>query len=263
MKRIISILATTVFLAALFSGSAMATGEELVISEEQAQPAKVWGSFPEASIWAGAWINPKMDTQGLWATAKYLEWFTKYEKPENFGIGAKVRGDYGWKSMDGSDPNWSYYAPGPSVGYYRGLTLRDSIEADFSLLYRFDKNRDDGFMPDLHAEYNRILGYKNRLTLQVDAVYFEDDSWVGPGAYLHHRLNKDWKVIPGVGASLSWIDGDYISGFQPSLKFKYRNKWTIGATANLFTGNGSFFGIVAAYEFTPDINTWYETKKAR
>jgi len=221
---------------------------------------KKWGNFTEASVWTGAWMNSKYHTGGVWFNLKYLKWYTKYEKPENFGVGINVRGDYG-KILKNGKANWGYLAPGPMVGYYRGLSLRNSIEADASLLYRFDKNRPNGLMPTAHLEFNRILDYKNRLILQVDGSYFPKDSWLGPGVYLEHKLNKEWKVVVGAGASLSWLDGDFISGFQPSVRFKYKNRLNIGFNANLFTGLGTFYGIVLAYELTPDINSWYEDYK--
>ncbi|NTW27513.1 MAG: hypothetical protein HGA36_04270 [Candidatus Moranbacteria bacterium] len=228
---------------------------EIQPTREAVADQKIWGSFPELSLWTGAWMNPKADTQGVWMDLKYLQWFTKFEQPENYGVGARLRGDYGWKS--GSNADWGYIAPGVAAGYYRGLGLRNSFETDAALLYRFDMNRKDGLMPTGHVEFNHILGYKDRLIFQVDGNYFPHDSWLGPGIYWEHKLDKDWKVIAGAGASLSWLDGDYLSGFAPSVKVKYKNKYTVGLTANLFTGVGSFFGVIAAYESTPDISTWY------
>jgi len=108
-----------------------------------------------------------------------------------------------------------------------------------------------------------MLDYKNLLTFQVDGSYSPGDSWLGPGLYWEHRINKKWKVISGAGASLSWQDGDFFSGFAPSLRFKYDNRWSIGVNANLFTGLGTFFGIVAAYETTPTAKTWLETRQAK
>lgn len=218
---------------------------------------KKYGSFPEASIWTGAWTNPKYNTGGFWFNMKYLQWFTKYEQPENFGIGANIRGDYG-KILKNGHADWGYFAPGIMAGYYRGLGLRNSFQADASLLWRFDKNRQDGFMPAFYAEFNRVLNYKNRLIFQVDGSYFPDDSWLGPGIYWEHKWAKDWKTVAGAGASLSWLDGDFIDGFMPSLRVRYKNRWNVGVNANLFTGLGTFYGIGLAYELTPDITTWYQ-----
>ncbi|EKE19792.1 MAG: hypothetical protein ACD_8C00104G0002 [uncultured bacterium] len=219
---------------------------------------RLWGSFPEASIWAGAWLNTKHDTKGVWYDLKYMHWFTKFEKPENFGLGLGFRGDYG-KNKAGY--KWGYNAPGVRAGYYRGLGLRNSFETDAGLFYRFDRNRPDGFMPTIHAEFNRVLDSKNRLTFQVDGNYFPNDSWLGPGIYWEHKLSKDWKVTTGAGASLSWLDGDFISGFAPSVKVKYKNRYTVGLTSNLFSASGPFFGVILAYELTPDMNSWYESYK--
>jgi hypothetical protein len=223
-------------------------------------PQETWGSFPEASIWTGAWKNSEYDTGGIWANAKFLNWYTAFEKPENFGLGFKIRGDYG-KILSNSDVDWGYVAPGPSLGYYRGITLRDSIETDVSILYRFDKVRDSGLMLDGHFEFDHIADYKNRFILQIDGNYFPDDSWAGPGIYLEHKLNKSWKIIPGVGASLSWLDGDFIPGFQPSMRLKYDNRWNFGVNANFTDKQGNFIGAILAYEFTPDITTWMESRK--
>lgn len=236
--------------------------EEIQAGSDTATDKKGWGSFAEKSIWTGAWINPSKDTGGVWFEGKYLRWYTQYENPENFAIGAKVKADYG-KILKNGNADWGYLAAGPAVGYYRGLGLRNSFETDVALMYRFDKNRPNGLMPTVHAEFSRVLDYKNRLTFQVDGSYFPKDSWLGPGLYWERKLDKDWKVIIGAGASLGWLDGDFISGFQPSIRFRYKNRWNVGVNANLFTGLGTFYGIVFAYELTPDINTWYETSKAK
>lgn len=219
---------------------------------------RLWGSFPELSAWAGGWINPTAETKGMWVNLKYMQWFTKYEKPQNFGLGFNVRGDYG---KNGTGYDWGYFAPGPSVGYYRELGLYNAFEADVGLLYRFDKKRDNDWMPTAHLEFSHRLDYKNRLIFQIDGNYFPHDSWIGPGIYLDHKLNKNWKVIAGVADSISWQDGRWYSGFMPSVRFKYKNRWNFGANANLFTGLGTFYGVVVAYELTPDVNTWYELKK--
>jgi hypothetical protein len=231
---------------------------DMAFETESTEP-KTWGSFPEASAWMGAWMNPTADTKGAWANLKYLQWYTAYEKPENFGIGANIRWDHGSNS---TGYGWGYFAPGPSIGYYRGIGLRNSFQADVSLLYRFDERRDNGFMPTVHVEFSRILDYKNRLTFQIDGSYFPSDSWMGPGLYWEHKLSKDWKVITGAGASLGWTDGDFFSGFQPSLRVKYLNRWNLGINATLFTGLGTFYGVTAAYELTPDMKTWWENKNA-
>ncbi|HBR71345.1 MAG TPA: hypothetical protein DEA27_00865, partial [Candidatus Moranbacteria bacterium] len=225
-------------------------------AEEKSQPE--WGSFPEISAWAGAWRNPSAGTDGYWVNLKYLQWFTKYEKPENFGIGANVRWDDG-KNSTGYD--WGFLAFGPSAGYYRALGLRNSFETDVSLLYRIDEKRENGFMPSAHIEFGHRLDYKNRLTFQVDGNYFPNDSWMGPGIYWEYKINKEWKVITGAGASISWLDGDVYTGFMPSVRVKYKNRYNIGVNLNLFTGLGTFYGLTAAYELTPDINTWWENKK--
>ncbi len=227
-------------------------------SQEAVATDKVWGSFPELSAWTGGWINPTAETKGVWVNLKYMQWFTKYEKPENFGLGFNVRGDYG---KNGTGYDWGYFAPGPSVGYYRGLGLYNAFEADVSLLYRFDKRRDNDWMPTAHVEFSHRLDYKNRLIFQVDGNYFPNDSWIGPGIYLDHRLNEKWKFIGGFADSISWQDGRWYSGFMPSVRFKYKNRWNFGVNATLFTGLGTFYGVVVAYELTPDINTWYELKK--
>ena len=221
---------------------------------------KTWGSFSEISIWLGGWFNPEAETQGTWINAKWLEWFTKYEKPENFGIGASLRADHGW--LSDSEIDWGYVAPGPTVGYYRGLGLRDSFQIDASLLYRFDQNRDNGWMPTAHAEFDHIFDYKNRLIVQVDGVYFPGDSWLGPGVHWEHKLSRNWKVTSGATASIGWLDGDVITGFMPDLMFKYNNRWSFGVSANLFTGFGTFYGFKAAYELKPDADTWWQTKNA-
>jgi len=222
---------------------------------------RLWGSFPELSAWAGGWINPTAETKGVWVNLKYIQWFTKYEKPENFGLGFNVRGDYG---KNGTGYDWGYFAPGPSVGYYRGLgNLNNAFEADVSLLYRFDKKRDSGWMPTAHVEFSHRLDYKNRLIFQVDGNYFPNDSWIGPGIYLDHKLNKEWKVIGGFANNISWQDDKWYSGFMPSVRFKYKNRWNFGVNATLFNGLGTFYGVVVAYELTPDINTWYELKKQK
>lgn len=219
---------------------------------------QVWGRFREGSGWAGAWWNQTAETKGYWANLKYMQWFTKYEKPENFGIGANFRWDDG-KNSTGYD--WGYLAFGPSLGYYRALGLRNSFEVDTSLLYRIDEKRENGFMPSAHIEFSRRLDYKNRITFQVDGNYFPNDSWIGPGVYWEHKINKEWKVITGAGASISWLDGDVYTGFMPSVRLKYKNRYNLGVNLNLFTGLGTFYGITAAYELTPDINTWWENKK--
>lgn len=228
----------------------------------QADPdegTKEWGSFPEASVWTGGWMNPTADTWGVWGDPKYLQWFTKYEEPENFGLGGRVKMDYG---ENDSGYDWGYIAPGPTFGYYRGLDLSNDFEMDISFLYRIDKRRDDGLMPTLHAEFNHILDYKNRLTFQVDGSYFPGDSWLGPGIYWHHKIDQNWKVVTGAGLSLSWLDGDFFSGFMPSVRVKYKNRYSIGFNANLFTGLGTFYGIILAYELTPDIHSWWQEKNA-
>lgn len=230
--------------------------ESQVASESQ----RIWGSFPEASLWAGAWVNPKHDTWGFWTDLKYIQWFTKFEEAENFGLGLGLRTDYG---EGRGESKWGYVAPGVRAGYYRGLGLKNSFEADGGLFYRIDRNRQDGLMPTVHAEFSRVLDYQNRLIFQVDGTYFPHDSWLGPGVYLEHKLSKNWKVTAGAGASLGWLDGDFFSGFAPSLKFKYKNRYTLGVTSNLFTGQGTFFGLVAAYELTPTINDWYQSKKEK
>ena len=237
----------------------------MVVSENDggsvnSEAIKTWGSFPEISIWFGGWFNPEAETQGVWLVAKWLEWFTTYEKPENFGIGASLRADYGW--LSDSKVDWGYVAPGPTVGYYRGLGLRDSFQTDISLLYRFDQNRDNGWMPTAHVEFDHIFDYKNRLIVQVDGVYFPGDSWLGPGIHWEHKLNKNWKITSGATASIGWLDGDVITGFMPDLMFKYNNRWSFGISANLFTGLGTFYGFKAAYELKPDIDTWWQTKNA-
>lgn len=228
--------------------------EPQVASESQ----RIWGSFPEASVWTGAWVNPKHDTWGFWTDFKYMRWYTNYEAPQNYGLGLGLRTDYG---EGRGDSKWGYLAPGVRAGYYRGLGLRNSFEADGGLFYRIDRNRSDGLMPTIHAEFSHTLDYKNRLIFQVDGTYFPHDSWLGPGVYLERKLSKDWKVIAGAGASLGWLDGDFITGFMPSVKFKYRNRYTLGVSSNLFTGQGAFFGIVAAYEFAPTVTDWYQNKK--
>lgn len=237
---------------------ALASNVNRVMAQEQ---EKVWGSFPEASIWAGAWMNPDYETSGVWANLKYLQWYTKFEKAENFAIGATVRGDYGATAKAPID--WGYLALGPRVGYYRGLGLRNSIEIDAGLLYRFDENREGGPMGSIHAEFDHLASYKNRVIFQVDADLFPGDSWVGPGIHLDHKVNKDVRVVPGAVLSMGFLDGETIMGFMPTLKAKYRNRFTVGVNANLFTGQGTFLGVVAAYEFTPDIFTWMEDKKKR
>jgi hypothetical protein len=221
-----------------------------------------WGSFPEISVWTGGWLNPEGDTGGLWASMKYLQWFTKYEKPENFGVGLSVKADYG-KVIKNGNADWGYIAPGPSVGYYRGLGLKNSVETDAALLYRIDKNRTDGLMPTFHLELSHRIDPKNRISFQVDASYFPGDSWIGPGFFWEHKFGKDLKLIAGVGGSLGFLDGSYIPGFVPSIRLKYKNRLNIGFSATLFTGAGPFYGVILAYELTPDINTWYETKKVK
>lgn len=221
---------------------------------------RTWGSFPEVSFWTGAWKNFEHDTWGVWGNLKWLQWFTRYEKAENFGIGASLRGDYG-AAPSGAD--WGYYALGPHVGYYRGLGLRNSFEADMGILWRFDMNRKDGVMLTPHVQFDHILNHKNRLTLQVDGSIFDHDSFVGPGIFWEHKLNKDYKVISGAGASIGFLDGDIFTGFAPSIRVKYKNRFSLGLTANLFTGLGPFGGIIAAYEATPDITTWYAEKRAK
>lgn len=220
---------------------------------------RVWGSFPEASVWTGAWVNPKHDTWGFWTDFKYMRWFTNYEAPQNYGLGLGLRTDYG---EGRGKSEWGYVAPGVRAGYYRGLGLRNSFETDGGLFYRIDRNRQDGLMPTIHTEFSHTVDYKNRLIFQVDGTYFPHDSWLGPGVYLEHKLSKDWKVIAGAGASLGWLDGDFNTGFMPSVKLKYRNRYTFGVTSNLFTSQGSFFGIVAAYELSPTVTDWYQNKKA-
>jgi hypothetical protein len=236
---------------------------DMIDSENDADLKKSqasWSSFPEASVWTGAWYNPKHDTGGVWFNTKYLQWFSKNEKPENFGLGFNVRGDYGQNLKNGSS-NWGYIALGPSAGYYRGLGLKNSFETDVSVLYRFDKNRGDNVMPAFHLEFSHVIDYKNKISFQADGSYFPNDSWIGPGIHWEHKLNKDWKVIAGAGLSVGLLDGDVITGFMPSLRVRWKNRINLGVNANLFTGLGTFYGVILAYELTPDITTLYESYK--
>jgi len=235
-----------------------AAKEEIVSIDGDKQ---VWGNFPEASAYVGAWKNPTSDTEGEWVNLKYMQWFTRYEKAENFGIGVNVRADYGRNTQTGN--NWGYLAPGPTVGYYRGIGQKSSFETDLGLLYRFDKNRDSGLMPVLHAEYSRKINYKNRLSFQVDGNFFSNDSWAGPGVYWESKVNKNWKVTAGAGASINWLDGDTITGFMPSVKVKYKNRFSLGLSANLFSEFGASFGIIGSYELTPDMDAWYKAHKSK
>lgn len=239
----------------------MAKAVQMVKADSVSDKQKKWGSFPESSVWTGAWMKPGKDEGGVWFNWKYLQWFTKYERAENFAIGANLRGDYG-KILKNGDADWGYLAPGIMAGYYRGLGLRNSFQTDASLLWRFDKNRQDGFMPALHAELSRVIDYQNRVYIQVDGNYFPGDSWLGPSLNWEHKLNKDWKTIVSAGASLSWLDGDFFSAFMPGIRVKYKNRWNVGFNANILSTMNPLFGIIFAYELTPDINTWYEKQKA-
>ncbi len=207
-------------------------------------------SFGEVSAYAGGWYAMGAKSKGVWTLLEWTHWMTKKEKPENFGIGATLKADYG---ENRAGYHWGYIAPGINLDYYRALTPKDDILVKARPLYRFgQRNSGSGFMPGGYLQYSHVLGSQDKIITSADGQYFRNDSYLGLSLMWEHRFNPDFKVRGGAVLGINFLKGETVVGIGPEIVFDLYDRFEIGLSAN-FAKNGPFLGAFAGYKLNTDL----------
>ena len=207
--------------------------------------------FNEFSAWGGGWYNFDHDSKGLWAQGEYFRKYSPREEPENFGLGIIAKADYGKLN---SQVDWGYLGIGPSVSYWRALTLEDEFQVKLRLPYRWDMNdRGDGWMPGFYAEYARTLSAKDKLILSAEGWHFTDDSYLGFQAMGERWISRTTKLRYGGAAFWNYLgDGNHF-GWGPALQFKFWDKLTVGGFYNI---PGKALGAIIGYDYNSAVEAF-------